>query len=168
MSDLVKRAAAFAENAHRGQMRKYPENTPYIVHPRAVARMIAGLGYPEHMIAAALLHDVVEDCGVPLREIYRLFGGDVAILVFWLTDISTGMTANRAVRKEIDRMHIAKASPEAMTIKLADLIDNTKSIVAYDPKFAKIYLAEKRLLLEVLKEGDKTLWALAWPQLSLT
>jgi (p)ppGpp synthase/HD superfamily hydrolase len=129
--------------------------------------MIAGMGYGEHMIAAALLHDVVEDCEVPLKELYRLFGGDVAMLVYWLTDVSTGVNANRAVRKEIDRLHIALAPPEAMTIKLADLIDNTKSIVAYDPGFAKIYLAEKRLLLDVLKEGDETLWTLAWAQAHL-
>ena len=50
------------------------------------------------------------------------------------------------------------ATPEAKTIKLADLIDNTKSIVEHDPRFAKVYLEEKRLLLEVLKDGDETLW----------
>lgn len=56
---------------------------------------------------------------------------------------------------------LGKASPAAKTIKLADLIDNTRSIVERDPKFAQIYLAEKALLLEVLREGDATLWAMA-------
>lgn len=65
---------------------------------------------------------------------------------------------NRKVRKEVDRQHIAKASPRAKTIKLADLIHNTENIVANDKGFAKVYLAEKRLLLEVLTEGDVTLW----------
>ena len=50
---------------------------------------------------------------------------------------------------------------EAKTIKLADLIDNSKSILEYDPKFAKVYMAEKKLLLEVLEDGDKSLWLLA-------
>ncbi|HET8688145.1 MAG TPA: hypothetical protein VFM18_16035, partial [Methanosarcina sp.] len=61
----------------------------------------------------------------------------------------------------IDRIHTEYASPQAKTIKLADLIDNTSSIVEHDKDFAKIYLAEKKLLLEVLHDGDMKLWLLA-------
>jgi hypothetical protein len=78
-----------------------------------------------------------------------------------LTDVSRSADGNRKARKALDRAHTAKASPAAKTIKLADLIDNTKSIVEHDPEFARVYLAEKAALLEVLKEGDQVLWAMA-------
>jgi hypothetical protein len=78
-----------------------------------------------------------------------------------LTDVSKPTDGNRAKRKNMDREHIAKASLQAKTIKLADLIDNTRSIVEHDPKFAKVYLTEKALLLEVLREGDSFLWSMA-------
>lgn len=65
------------------------------------------------------------------------------------------------LRKAIDREHTAKASPAAKTIKLADLIDNTRSIVKYDPSFAEVYLREKAELLKVLTDGDQTLWSMA-------
>jgi hypothetical protein len=58
----------------------------------------------------------------------------------------------------IDREHATTASPEAKAIKLDDLIGNTRSIVARDPTFAKVSLAEKRLLLGVLREGDAAQW----------
>ena len=86
----------------------------------------------------------------------------VTDLVMWLTDVSKPSDGSRKARKLIDRAHTAAAPPEAKTIKLADLIDNIKSILARDPDFARVYLREKRLLLdEALKEGDATLWRMA-------
>lgn len=78
-----------------------------------------------------------------------------------LTDVSKKEDGNRKQRKLIDRNQTAMASPEAKTIKLADLISNTKSIVQYDSSFAKVYMAEKRLLLQVLKEGNGNLYTMA-------
>jgi guanosine-3',5'-bis(diphosphate) 3'-pyrophosphohydrolase len=104
---------------------------------------------------------VVEDTGVELALIGTEFGRTIELLVGYLTDISKPVDGNRAARKAIDREHTAQASPAAKTIKLADLIDNTRSIVAHDPDFARVYLKEKALLLEVLREGDATLWAMA-------
>ena len=75
--------------------------------------------------------------------------------------LANASDGNREARKKIDREHIAKASPEAKTIKLADLIHNTQSIVRHDPGFAKIYLAEKELLLKVLKEGNEEMYGIA-------
>jgi (p)ppGpp synthase/HD superfamily hydrolase len=89
------------------------------------------------------------------------FGQAVAAMVEQLTDVSHANDGLRKHRKAKDREHTAKASPDAKTIKLADLIDNTRSIVARDPEFAKVYLEEKRLLLEVLTEGDPTLYRMA-------
>ena len=154
--DLVTKAKVFATVAHRCQRRKYT-NTPYIVHPCRVAKTVADAGGSDEMIAAAWLHDVVEDTTFTLDQVVESFGAEVGALVEMLTDVSKPEDGNRAIRKELDRQHLAKASPEAQTIKLADLIDNTRSIVTHDPDFAKVYLAEKRRLLEVLKDGDNSL-----------
>jgi len=155
-------AAAFAKDAHGriNQRRKYT-NEPYIVHPKAVAEIVKSVTDDNAMICAAWLHDTVEDAGVTLQEIEEKFGSEVMVLVEMLTDVSKASDGNREVRKRIDLEHTAKASPAAKTIKLADLIDNTKTIVKYDPGFAKIYLKEKRALLEVLKEGNQELWDIA-------
>lgn len=113
------------------------------------------------MVCAAWLHDTVEDCGVQYQAIQCVLGENVAELVEMLTDVSQPNDGNRAARKAIDRAHTAQASSRAKTIKLADLIDNSRSIIASDPEFARIYLNEKRLLLEVLGDGDVTLFAIA-------
>ena len=161
-SDVVKRALAFAAKAHEGQYRKYSNGTePYITHPVTVAGLVAGTGTTARVVAAALLHDVVEDCHVKIHTLFGEFGQDVANLVYWLTDASLGHPGNRATRKAIDRGHIAKAPGDAQTIKLADLIDNTSSIVAHDPDFAKVYMKEKRELLKVLTAGDPRLLSIA-------
>jgi (p)ppGpp synthase/HD superfamily hydrolase len=160
--EIVERARIFAMAAHSAvaQMRKYTFE-PYIVHPAEVAGIVATVDHTPEMLAAAWLHDVVEDTGVTNEVIRAEFGDKVAELVGWLTDVSRPEQGNRAVRKAIDRAHTAAAPAEAQTIKLADLISNTKSIVEHDPKFAKTYLEEKKLLLEVMTRGDAKLLAIA-------
>jgi (p)ppGpp synthase/HD superfamily hydrolase len=91
--------------------------------------------------------------------LHREFGEDVAALVLQVTDVSKPEDGNRRVRKNMDRQHIAKASPRAKTVKLADLISNSRSIVAHDPGFARVYLREKAALLDILHEGDASLMA---------
>lgn len=161
--DIVERARIFATAAHAAvaQLRKYT-NEPYIVHPAEVFAIVSTVhdATPE-MLAAAWLHDVVEDTGVTIEVIKQVFGEEVAELVGWLTDVSRPEQGNRATRKAIDRAHTAMAPAQAQTIKLADLISNTKSIMQYDEKFAKTYLAEKRLLLDVMTKGDAGLMARA-------
>jgi (p)ppGpp synthase/HD superfamily hydrolase len=166
MTELVERARMFATAAHAavGQLRKYTFE-PYIVHPAEVAGIVAEAGGTPEMIAAAWLHDTVEDTGVTSELIRAEFGDEVAMLVGWLTDVSRPDHGNRAARKAVDRAHTAAAPAEAQTIKLADLICNTKSIVAHDPKFAVTYLAEKRELLEVMTKGDPALRARARRQI---
>ena len=156
-------AQAFATKHHAaiGQVRKYT-GEPYITHPAAVVELVRSVPHTEVMLAAAWLHDTVEDTTATLTDIYEAFGKDVAQMVEMLTDISIPGLGNRAQRKAMDHEHTALASPEAKTVKLADLIDNTRSIVARDPKFARIYLQEKQLLLQVLREGDSTLWQVAF------
>jgi (p)ppGpp synthase/HD superfamily hydrolase len=152
----------FATREHwKAQNKRKYTGDPYIVHPRMVASIVRSVPHTSEMVAAAWLHDVVEDTPVSLAQIKFEFGDTVADLVGWLTDVSKPGDGNRAARKAIDRAHIAQAPKEAKTIKLADLIDNTRSITAHDPDFALIYLREKADLLEVLREGDQTLWLMA-------
>lgn len=160
--DLVEKARIFATAAHGAvaQLRKYT-NEPYIVHPAEVVSIVKTVSHTDEMLAAAWLHDVVEDTGVTLETIRAEFGDKVAELVGWLTDVSRPEQGNRATRKAIDRAHTAMAPAEAQTIKLADLISNTRSIMQHDEKFAKTYLEEKRLLLEVMTKGDAVLLAKA-------
>jgi len=157
---MIEKAKAFATKAHEGQVRKYT-GEPYISHPLAVADIVASVTDDEEMICAAILHDTVEDCDVSTTDIYRDFGPAVSGMVRDLTDVSTPSDGNRRMRKFLDAVNTAWACPDAKTIKLADLIHNTSSITKYDPDFAKVYMAEKKLLLEVLKEGDATLYAKA-------
>jgi (p)ppGpp synthase/HD superfamily hydrolase len=161
--DLVEKAEQFAAEAHGSidHQRKYT-NEPYIVHPEEVVEIVKTVPHTDEMLAAAWLHDVVEDTPVTLGEVYKEFGKKVGDLVEMLTDVSRPEDGNRRTRKAIDRNHTERASPEAKTIKLADLISNTTSIVKRDPGFARVYLAEKKLLMKVLKEGDRTLWKQAW------
>lgn len=158
MTDIVERARVFATAAHGAvaQLRKYTME-PYIVHPAEVVEILKTVAPTPAMIAAAWLHDVVEDTGVTLETIRGEFGDEVADLVGWLTDVSRPDHGNRAQRKAVDRAHTAAAPSEAQTIKCCDLISNTRSIMQHDPKFAATYLAEKRLLLEVMTRADPRL-----------
>ena len=163
MSNLIYRAMMFAREAHKDHVRKYT-NEPYITHLAEVAGIVAStlhtdaVGY-EEAVGVAWLHDTVEDCGVTLQEIEDRFGTTVAIGVSGLTDTETG---NRAERKAKGRERLTACSGWIQTIKCADLISNTSSIVMHDPKFAVTYLEEKRLLLGVMDKADPRLRELAY------
>ena len=162
MEDLIERARTYAIGAHAriNQLRKYTRQ-PYDVHLKAVAELVASVSDDEAMVAAAWLHDTVEDTPATFEDIEREFGADVMQLVKELTDVSRPGDGNRAVRKAIDRQHTAGASPRAKTIKLADIIDNCEDICRHDAKFGRVYLGEAAALLEVLAEGDEKLYAQA-------
>lgn len=156
--DLVIRASEFAAAAHASidHRRKFT-NEPYIVHPQAVSELVATVTDDPATIAAAWLHDVVEDTPVTIQEIEAEFGADVGSLVADLTDVSRLSDGNRRVRKAIDRQHTSEADPRAKTVKLADVIHNLTEIVRQDPGFAVKFLAESEQLLLVLTEGHPTL-----------
>lgn len=160
MSGLIYRAKNFAERAHASQVRKY-SGEPYAVHLREVAGYCAEVGCRGEVVAAAWLHDAKEDQGVTGDELVALFGHDVARLVEEVTDQSRPEDGNREMRKTIDREHVGRGSAEGKTIKLADLISNTKSIVSRDPHFAVTYMREKRLLMPLLADGHQTLYGRA-------
>lgn len=166
MSDLVYRAMMFAMDKHKNQKRKYT-NEPYFLHLAEVAGIVASVVWSEasytaeRMIASAYLHDVVEDQNVHDEVLRKEFGWMVARNVLDLSDLEEG---NRETRKKLSRDRLSFCSHEVQTIKCADLISNTSSIVEHDPKFAKVYLAEKRALLKVLTKADRRLWDIAVQQ----
>lgn len=149
-------AKALCRLAHWRQVRKYT-GEPYYTHPVHVASLVQEVPHDRNMLIAALLHDTVEDTWVKPWLIRLLFGKDVAQLVSDLTAVSKMSDGNRAVRKNIDLLHTAMASPRAKTIKLADLLSNTNSILEHDAKFARIYIKEATDLLLVLKDGNPML-----------
>lgn len=161
---LVDKARQFAAAAHGaiGQKRKYTGEN-YIVHPAAVVAILREAGITdEETLCAAWLHDTIEDCpAVAACEIGAFFGPEIEALVVALTDTPAGKGLNRAARKALDRERLSKADPRAQTIKVADLIDNTSSIVQHDPDFAVRYMAEKRALLSVLANAHTGLWCRA-------
>ena len=144
-----------ARDAHEGQTRT--SGDPYITHPIAVAYILSETKLDHETIMAALLHDVIEDTEATYDDVVVNFGVVIADLVNELTDVSKPEDGNRAVRKALDRAHLAKASADAQTIKLADIISNSKDIKVNDPKFAKVYIPEMKALLEVLDKGDSEL-----------
>lgn len=163
---LAYKAMIFAREVHKDQRRKYTGN-PYVDHLAEVAGIVATVlpfftpNLKELMIACAWLHDCMEDQSVTQSQLSRRFGVAVSHGVYLLSDLEEG---NRAERKIASRERLSKAPGWVQTIKCADLISNTSSIVEYDPKFAKVYLEEKRLLLEVMTQADRQLWDLAMKQ----
>lgn len=159
-------AMVFAREAHKDQKRKYTGN-PYADHLAEVAGIAVTACpvnlRPDVMAAVAWLHDCVEDQGVTVETLSERFGSEIAQAVLFLSDTETG---NRAERKAAARTRLAGAWDWVQTIKVADLISNTASIVQHDPKFATVYLEEKRLLLDVLNNADPRLVQIARAQLA--
>lgn len=129
---LVLRAAVFAAERHRGQVRKGADATPYIYHPIAVAEALASEGRvtdPE-LIAAALLHDTIEDTLTVHDDLVAAFGERVANVVAELTD---DKRLPKAKRKEAQVLHAPRLSPGAKQVKLADKLCNVREILSNPP-----------------------------------
>lgn len=134
-TEMVYRAYLLACRAHSGQMRESGE--PYITHPIEVARILLDLHMDDCTIAAALLHDVVEDTGVKLEEIGREFGSEVASLVNGVTKLSEleSKSKEEAQACTYRKMFIAMAEdPRVVLIKLADRVHNMRTIHARPPE----------------------------------
>lgn len=153
--NIVEKAHMFAAGAHAGvgQKRKYT-GEDYINHPIAVAEIVRKHGGTEEMVAAAMLHDTIEDTQVTFGHIFSLFGDRVAEMVDALSNKAVPEDGNREARFFINVKALReRLDMQSRVIKLADLIHNTKSITRYDQKFAVQYLAEKALMLRVLFIG---------------
>ncbi|MFL5900685.1 MAG: HD domain-containing protein [Solirubrobacterales bacterium] len=125
-SELVKEALETARRAHAGQLRRGSDGLPYIAHPLAVAEILVGHRYGDEVLAAALLHDVVEKSDVEASEIRERFGERVADLVEALTEDET--IDDYEERKNEHRWRVAKAGPDAMAIFAADKRTNVMTL----------------------------------------
>ena len=123
---LIERARAFATERHAGQTRKGAAAEPYITHPAEVAACVATWGGPEHWVAAAWLHDTVEDCPpTSLAELEQLFGAEVARIVAELTDDKSRPKPERKARQV---QSAPGKSRGAALIKIADKTCNVRAL----------------------------------------
>jgi 5'-deoxynucleotidase YfbR-like HD superfamily hydrolase len=122
-SDLVKEALETARKAHAGQIRSgSSDGMPFIEHPVAVAERLAQHRFGDEVLAAALLHDVVEKSEVEIGEVRENFGDDVAELVAALTEDES--LPSYEERKEEHRWRVARSGPTALAIFAADKLAN--------------------------------------------
>jgi len=123
---LVERAYAAAELAHRGQKRRSGE--PYITHPVAVAQILADLGIGSKTIAAALLHDTVEDTDYELDTLRHEFGDEIAMLVDGVTKLDKLKYGDSAQAETVRKMVVAMSKDiRVLVIKLADRLHNART-----------------------------------------
>ena len=125
-----RRAFLFAAEKHAGQARK-ASTIPYIAHLIGVASLVLEAGGDEDLAIAALLHDVVEDCGgAPmLKEVQRRFGRRVAKIVDGCTDSDTYPKPPWRQRKETYIQHLKSADEETRLVSAADKLNNVRSIL---------------------------------------
>ena len=130
--ELVLRAAAFAALKHRDQRRKDRRATPYINHPLAVAQVLSEEGgvHEPHVLAAALLHDTIEDTETTYQELCGAFGRPVADLVAEVTDTKF---LKKNSRKKLQVAKAGHASRAAQQIKIADKLCNLRDILSRPP-----------------------------------
>jgi (p)ppGpp synthase/HD superfamily hydrolase len=163
--EILTKAIEFATKKHGNQKRKW-SGEPYTEHLNNVAQIVKGIGASQEMQAAAWLHDVVEDTDVTHQEIVDEFGVSIANIVYGVTDKSKPEDGNRKARKEIDRIHLSMGCSRVKTLKLADVIDNTRNLKQVDERFYKVYRGEILLLLPLLKGGNEFLMEKAYKQLT--
>jgi len=129
---FILRAASFAADKHRNQRRKDAAASPYINHPLSLAAILADEGgvTDPAILAAALLHDTVEDTETTIDELETLFGNNVAAIVAEVTD---DKTLDKAERKRLQVEKAATKSAGAKLVKLADKISNLRDIADCPP-----------------------------------
>lgn len=131
-ADLILRAVAFAAHKHRDQRRKDKDASPYINHPIQLATVLweeGGVRDPE-VIAAALLHDTLEDTETTWQELRGVFGEDIADVVLEVTDTQW---VKKALRKRLQVARARHSSDDAKLVKLADKICNLRDMAAHPP-----------------------------------
>jgi guanosine-3',5'-bis(diphosphate) 3'-pyrophosphohydrolase len=148
---LLDKATAFAEKAHEGQFRKGGHGIPYVTHPKNVAATLAAHGVDDQVVlAAALLHDVVEDCGVTEEEMVAEFGSEVASVVMEVSDAPGSKT--KAKKAQIEKA--PTMSHRAKLVKLADKLDNVDSLVksppGWKPESVKGYVESATMVVRAM------------------
>jgi (p)ppGpp synthase/HD superfamily hydrolase len=123
-SESIRKALEMAETAHAGQTRNGSGGMAYIHHPVAVAELLAAEGFGENAVAAALLHDVVEDSENSVEDVRAGFGPEVAELVAALTEDASIDPYER--RKDAHRRQVEEAGDDALAIYAADKLSNIR------------------------------------------
>ena len=132
--DLIERAYRYADGKHKDQLRKSGE--PYIIHPLAVAEIVAEIGLDSDAIAAALLHDCLEDTDASFEEISRLFGETIAELVEGVTKLTRVQysTMEEQQMENLRKMFMAMSKDiRVILIKIADRLHNTRTLQYQSP-----------------------------------
>jgi (p)ppGpp synthase/HD superfamily hydrolase len=141
-SELVRGALEAAREAHAGQIRNGSGGMPYIEHPVAVANLLAEHGFGDEVLAAALLHDVVEESDAGVGEIRARFGEPVGGLVDALTDEEKIQPYE--LRKDAHRAQVEEAGPDALAIYAADKLANIRAL-------RRVYASEGETIGDQLK-----------------
>lgn len=166
---ILEHIRRYADDAHGDQRRKYLPEQRYIVHPIRVMELCEAYENDVNILAAALLHDVLEDTPISEEELGRFLqktmNADDAQktlrYVVELTDVYIKADyphLNRRQRKTKENERLRKISPQAQTIKYADITDNCIEIVQHDTDFAPLFLRECREVLHLLHRGNKDLY----------
>lgn len=157
----------FADQAHGTQVRKYTGER-YITHPVRVMETVREINTEVTLLAAALLHDVLEDTPVKADDMELALrtvlppaqAQKVVQMVIELTDIFIKKDfprLNRRTRKQREAVRLSSVSPEAQTIKYADIIDNVTDIVNQDADFARVFIHEAKGILDGMTTGHPML-----------
>ena len=129
--DIILDAIAFAVEKHGKQVRKDAEESAYIRHPIEVAQLLVMAGIQdENVIAAAVLHDVVEDCGVSVADISAMFNPRIGLSV---QEVSDDPALDGMARKDAQVVKVGMISPEGKLIKVADKICNLQDVLYRPP-----------------------------------
>jgi (p)ppGpp synthase/HD superfamily hydrolase len=167
-NEILEKIKAYADSAHGSQMRKFSRER-YINHPVRVMEICREYTQDVPILAAALLHDVLEDTKVTRQELHKFLtsvmdSGLAAIthhLVVELTDVyikSDYPLLNRRTRRTKEAERLSGVSPEAQLIKYADVIDNVVDISRHETDFALVYIRESKQLLQQIDKGDPALY----------
>ncbi len=164
---IVEDAYNFAEKAHEGQVRKSGE--PYLKHPLQVALTLAQLQLDASALAAALLHDVPENCGIPISEIEAKFGSEIANLVDATTKLgklTLKAPRDRAIKEQqaenLRKMLVAMAEDlRVVFIKLADRLHNMQTLDALSPE-KQYSIAKETLEIYAPLAHRLGIWELKW------
>lgn len=123
--NLIEKAIRLAVVAHKDQVRK-SDNSPYIVHPLMVARLVDTAGFSEVVVAAAVVHDVLEDTDVDEETLRRELGDEVVAIV---KAVSEDTSLSWEVRKQLYITTVAHAQEAAKAVSVADKIHNAESLI---------------------------------------
>lgn len=162
---LITKSYLMSKYAHAalGQLRKGTQ-VPYHTHPYEVARILSKAGFSTHVVAAGAVHDVLEDTLITPEFMARELGWEVTNLVIAVSSISKSEDGNRKFRKEKDHSFWAKGTYESQSIKVADILSNTKDIENLSDTFGILYLKENLQLLGMLDKAHAQLRAMATAQ----